>query len=166
MSDLNLDDFKRRFDQEVKEKADFAALWQASRRQDLLHDVETELRARKLGADQAVREKQELAKAAEAERDGMSEVLRTSGGDQLDTAQRELRDVERRATEVERQRERLDAALKRHDLGYTLEDNLIEAGHDPEQAKEIADNARAESANIGALAAAAFRAGQDPTQVL
>ncbi len=88
-----------------------AALWQASRRQDLLHDVETELRARKLGADQAVREKQELAKAAEAERDGMSEVLRTSGGDQLDTAQRELRDVERRATEVERQRERLDAAL-------------------------------------------------------
>ena len=62
--------------------------------------------------------------------------------------------------------ERLDAALKRQDLGYTLQDNLIEAGHDPEQAKEIADNARAESANIGALAAAAFRAGQDPTQVL
>ncbi|WP_197511186.1 hypothetical protein [Tessaracoccus coleopterorum] len=88
-----------------------AALWQASRRQDLLHDVETELRARKLGADQAVREKQELAKAAEAERDGMSEVLRSSGGDQLDTAQRELRDVERRAGEVERQRARLDAAL-------------------------------------------------------
>ena len=88
-----------------------AALWQAQRRQSLLHDVETELRARKLGADQAVREKQELAKAAEAERDGMSEVLRTSGGDQLETAQRELRDVERRSTEVERQRERLDAAL-------------------------------------------------------
>ena len=62
--------------------------------------------------------------------------------------------------------ERLDAALKRQDLGYTLQDNLIEAGHDPERAKEIADNARAESANIGALAAAAFRAGQDPTQVL
>lgn len=91
--------------------ASLAALWQASRRQGLLHDVETELRARKLGADQAVREKQELAKAAEAERDALSEVLRTSGGDQLDTAQRELRDVERRAGEVERQRERLDAAL-------------------------------------------------------
>ena len=88
-----------------------ASLWQASRRQSLLHDVESELRARKLSADQTVRERQELARSAEAERDAMSEVLRTSGGDQLDTAQRELRDVERRSGEVERQRARLDAAL-------------------------------------------------------
>ena len=89
-----------------------ASLWQASRRQDLLHAVETELRARKLGADQAVRERQEIAKAAEAERDALSEVLRTSGGDRLDTAQRELRDVERRTAEVERQRARLEEALR------------------------------------------------------
>lgn len=88
-----------------------ASLWQASRRQSLLHDVESELRARKLSADQTVRERQELARSAEAERDAMSEVLRTSGGDQLDTAQRELRDVERRSGEVERQRARLDSAL-------------------------------------------------------
>ncbi len=88
-----------------------ATLWRASRRLDLLRDVETELQAAKHAADAKVRENQALADAADIEREGLGEVLRAAGGDRLETAHRELRALERRLGDVTRERERLDAAL-------------------------------------------------------
>lgn len=89
-----------------------ATLWRADRRLGLLREVETELRDRKNAADVALREKRALADAAEAERDGLLDVLRLSGGDRLATAQRELREVERRLTDVQRNRELFNADLR------------------------------------------------------
>ncbi|MBD7958150.1 AAA family ATPase [Microbacterium sp. Sa4CUA7] len=89
-----------------------ATLWRASRRLDLLRDVETELQTATHAADAAVREQQALADAAEIERDGLGEVLRAAGGDRLETAHRELRALERRLADTTRERERLDAALE------------------------------------------------------
>lgn len=89
-----------------------ATLWRASRRLDLLRDVEAELQAGKRAADAAVREKQTLAEAADLAREGLGEVLRAAGGDRLETAHRELRGLENRLTSVGREREKLDAALE------------------------------------------------------
>ena len=89
-----------------------ATLWRASRRLDLLRDVETELQTATRAADAAVREQQALADAADIERDGLGEVLRAAGGDRLETAHRELRALERRLADTTRERERLDAALE------------------------------------------------------
>ncbi|MGX1933080.1 ATP-binding protein [Microbacterium resistens] len=94
------------------EAASSAALWRAERRLDLLREVETELRDRTHALELALREKQALADAAEAEREGLLEVLRQSGGDRLETAQRELRGVERRLEEVRRERDRVGAVLR------------------------------------------------------
>jgi len=88
-----------------------ATLWRASRRLDLLRDVEAELQAGKHTADAKVREKQALAEAADLEREGLAEVLRAAGGDRLETAHRELRGLEHRLTGVAREREKLDSAL-------------------------------------------------------
>ncbi|WP_417554632.1 ATP-binding protein [Microbacterium sp.] len=88
-----------------------AALWQAQRRLDLLREVEDELRDRTHALDLSLREKKALVEAAEAERDGLLDLLRQSGGDRLETAQRELRAVERRLAEVQRERTRVDAVL-------------------------------------------------------
>ena len=88
-----------------------AALWRAQRRLDLLREVETELGERKRMLDAGIREKKALVDAAEVERDGLLDVLRQSGGDRLETAQRELRAVERRLTDVRRERDRVDAVL-------------------------------------------------------
>ncbi len=89
-----------------------ATLWRASRRLDLLRDVEAELQAGTRAADAAVREKQTLAEAADLAREGLGEVLRAAGGDRLETAHRELRGLENRLTSVGREREKLDAALE------------------------------------------------------
>ncbi|MCR2794083.1 AAA family ATPase [Microbacterium sp. zg.Y625] len=88
-----------------------ATLWRASRRLDLLRDVEAELQSATRAADAKVREQQALADAADIEREGLGEVLRAAGGDRLETAHRELRGLERRLIDVARERERLDAAL-------------------------------------------------------
>ncbi|GAA5092359.1 ATP-binding protein [Microbacterium yannicii] len=89
-----------------------ATLWRASRRLDLLRDVEAELQAGTRAAEAAVREKQALAEAADLSREGLGDVLRAAGGDRLETAHRELRGVEHRLTSVAREREKLDAALE------------------------------------------------------
>ncbi|WP_282854931.1 ATP-binding protein, partial [Microbacterium oxydans] len=68
-----------------------AALWNAQRRLDLLREVEVELGDRSRALSLAVREKRALVDAADAEREGLLGVLRQSGGDRLETAQRELR---------------------------------------------------------------------------
>lgn len=94
-----------------------AAVWRAEQRLGLLRDVEVELRDRTRAVDALLREKRALAEAAETERDGLAEVLRVSGGDRLETAQRELRDVERRLGTVRENRARLDEDLRA--LGVT-----------------------------------------------
>ncbi|WP_341727935.1 ATP-binding protein, partial [Brooklawnia sp.] len=88
-----------------------AALWQASRRLELLREVEAESRDRKRAADELIREAETRATAAQVEHDGLAEVLRTSGGDRLETAQRELRGVETRLVRVQRDLDRLHDAV-------------------------------------------------------
>ncbi|WIY84202.1 SbcC/MukB-like Walker B domain-containing protein [Propionimicrobium sp. PCR01-08-3] len=104
---LRLIDELGRFD----DPRSLASLWQAERRLGLLREVEQELRDQKLRADELVRNKEALARAAAAERDGLSEVLRASGGDRLETAQRELRDAENNLQTVLDNRAKLDEAL-------------------------------------------------------
>ncbi|MDW4572213.1 ATP-binding protein [Microbacterium sp. M3] len=97
---------------DFSDRSSLATLWRAERRLDLLREVETELQGRKQAADVLLREKRALADAAEAERDGLVDVLRLSGGDRLETAQRQLRDVERRLTAAQQNRAQLDDALR------------------------------------------------------
>ena len=92
------------------EPSSIAALWRTTRRLELLRGVEDELQQRKRGADEEVRAQHVLADAAEAERGALAEVLRASGGDRLDTAERELARVERRLVTVRLQRERFEDA--------------------------------------------------------
>ncbi|QJU53088.1 SbcC/MukB-like Walker B domain-containing protein [Herbiconiux sp. KACC 21604] len=87
-------------------------LWRAGRRLELLRDVEAELGTREREVVAVIREKQAIADAVEAEREGLEEVLRSAGGDRLETAHRELRALDRRLTAVQRDRARLDAALE------------------------------------------------------
>ncbi|PPF17394.1 hypothetical protein C5B92_08905 [Rathayibacter sp. AY1A4] len=89
-----------------------AALWRAEQRLGLLRDVEVELRERTRAVDAVLREKRALAEAAESERDGLAEVLRASGGDRLETTQRELREVERRLGAARENRARLEEDLR------------------------------------------------------
>ncbi|WP_105565270.1 ATP-binding protein [Microbacterium halophytorum] len=88
--------------------ASLAALWRDEKRLGLLRDVEGELQRAKRDADDVVRAQEALADAAEAERDGLAEVLRGAGGDRLHTAERELREVERRLARARAERERFD----------------------------------------------------------
>jgi uncharacterized protein YPO0396 len=91
--------------------ASLATLWRANRRRELLRAVEDELRDSSHAAEAIVRETQALAEAAELERDGLNDVLRTAGGDRLETANRELRGTQIRLNEVQRERARLDEAI-------------------------------------------------------
>ncbi|HMR49134.1 MAG TPA: ATP-binding protein [Arachnia sp.] len=95
----------------LDDPASAATLWRAERRLGLLRRVERELRDDTQRAAAAVREKEALVAVVEAEHDGLVDVLRASGGDRLETAERELREVERRLVEVRRGRERLDQLL-------------------------------------------------------
>ncbi|PKI90821.1 hypothetical protein CW368_09160 [Actinomycetales bacterium SN12] len=103
-----------------------AALWRAERRLDLLREVEDELRERTHALDLTLREKKALVDAAEAERDGLLDLLRQSGGDRLETAQRELRAVERRLADVQRERDRFDAVLAELGLSATTAEEFAE----------------------------------------
>ncbi|MCK8466190.1 AAA family ATPase [Microbacterium sp. KSW4-16] len=89
-----------------------AALWNAQRRLDLLREVEVELGDRARALSLAVREKRALVDAADLEREGLLDVLRQSGGDRLETAQRELRVAERRLEDVRRERAKFDAIVR------------------------------------------------------
>jgi uncharacterized protein YPO0396 len=88
-----------------------AALWRHERRLDLLRAAERDLAGRCGRAKQDVQDTAVLIKAAETRLDAVVNTLRASGGDRLDTALREINGVERRLTEVERARARLDRAL-------------------------------------------------------
>lgn len=96
-----------------------AALWNAQRRLDLLREVEVELGDRTRALSLAVREKRALVDAADLEREGLLDVLRQSGGDRLETAQRELRVAERRLEDVRRERAKFDAIAE--ELGVEVE---------------------------------------------
>ncbi|AQY01591.1 ATP-binding protein [Microbacterium foliorum] len=102
------------------ESNSLAALWSAERRLDLLREVEADLRDRTHALQLAVREKNALIAAADSEREGLLDVLRQSGGDRLETAQRELRGVERRLEDVRRERSRFDAVAG--ELGIEVHD--------------------------------------------
>ncbi|WP_291054912.1 SbcC/MukB-like Walker B domain-containing protein [Herbiconiux sp.] len=96
-----------------------ASLWSAERRLGLLREVEIELRARARSLELAVREKHALIEAADLEREGLLDVLRLSGGDRLETAQRELRLVERRLDEVRRERAKFEEVIR--ELGVDVQ---------------------------------------------
>lgn len=121
-----------------------AALWRAHRRLDLLRLVEADLQDKKRAADGVVREKKALAQAAETERDGRVEVLRASGGDRLESAQRGLRDAEQRLERAQGFRDQLDRALA------TLDTRMTSA----KQFKDLAEQARVSLADPDAKAAA------------
>ncbi|OZB83144.1 MAG: hypothetical protein B7X41_15640, partial [Microbacterium sp. 14-71-5] len=95
-----------------EDPASVASLWRAERRMDLLREVEGELRDRTRELDVLVREKRVQAEAAEVEHDGLRDLLRERGGDRLETAQRELRGVERRLEEARVLRARFDDDLR------------------------------------------------------
>lgn len=88
-----------------------AALWCAERRLGLLRAVEHDLQAAHREAQTRATETAARITAAKAELDGVQETLRSSGGDRLATAQRELTAVRARLTDVGRTRQRLDTAL-------------------------------------------------------
>ncbi|WP_460801321.1 ATP-binding protein [Microbacterium sp. GXF6406] len=103
-----------------------AALWRAERRLELLRAVEAELRGQKITIDLSLREKRALADAADVERDGLLDLLRQSGGDRLETAQRELRRVSARLTDVERERARFDEVSAGLGVSVTTVDEFDE----------------------------------------
>lgn len=109
-----------------------AALWRHERRLDLLRAAEKDLAERHRRAKEELAETTALVKAAEIQRDGLADTLRTSGGDRLDTALREIRAVEQRLSDVERSRERLDRALTAIGAGVSNGDDfaeLVETAH-------------------------------------
>lgn len=85
-----------------------AELWRTSHRLQLLRAVETELQTAARAAENELRTCQAAADAAEAERDAQAEVIRKSGGDRLETAERELAAAQRKLSDVQDQRVRFD----------------------------------------------------------
>ncbi|WP_315149590.1 ATP-binding protein, partial [Corynebacterium variabile] len=88
-----------------------AAMWRTSRRLDLLRAAEEELRSQAVDAESLVATHTAAAEAAEAERDSLIQVLRNSGGDRLETAERELGAARRRCEQVTRTREKVEEDL-------------------------------------------------------
>ncbi|MFG2247946.1 ATP-binding protein [Spirillospora sp. NPDC048823] len=88
-----------------------AALWRHERRLDLLRAAEKDLTGRRRRAEQEAQETAALITSAESQREAVLDTLRASGGDRLENALREIRNVERRLADVERARERLDRVL-------------------------------------------------------
>ncbi|BCY09006.1 ATP-binding protein [Actinoplanes sp. L3-i22] len=109
-----------------------AALWRHQRRLDLLRSAEEDLGQRHRRAQEELSETNTLVTAAETRRDGVSDTIRASGGDRMDTAQREIRVVEQRLGHVERARERLDRGLVTLGAPVTTADDfaaLIDDAH-------------------------------------
>ena len=88
-----------------------AALWRHERRLDLLRAAEQDLAGRCGRAELQVADTASAISVAESRREALLNTLRASGGDRLETALREIDNVERRLADVERGRERLDRAL-------------------------------------------------------
>lgn len=88
-----------------------AALWRYERRLGLLRSVELDLQRRHQQAQRLTVETTSRIDAAKAELDGVKEMLWTSGGDKLATAQRELRGGQDRLDRVRAARERLGEVL-------------------------------------------------------
>ena len=88
-----------------------ASLWRTDRRLHLLRADESALQQAKAQSDAQVREQRAIVAAIENERDGLVEVLRSSGGDRLATAKRDLDQAEKRLGPVSEARERFDAVL-------------------------------------------------------
>ncbi|MGO2515819.1 MAG: ATP-binding protein [Corynebacterium variabile] len=88
-----------------------AAMWRTSRRLDLLRAAEEELRSQAVDAESLVATHTAAAEAAEAERDSLIQVLRNSGGDRLETAERELGAARRRCEQITRTREKVEEDL-------------------------------------------------------
>ena len=116
-----------------------ASLWRAQRRLELLREVEAELGDGKRATEQLLRERHALADAADAEREGLVEVLRSAGGDQVAAAERELRGLERRHIEVRRERERLDAATAALGVEVRSAEAFAELGEQARAALRDAD---------------------------
>ncbi|GIE76299.1 ATP-binding protein [Actinoplanes philippinensis] len=109
-----------------------AALWRHERRLDLLRAAEADLDQRHRRARDELAETEALVLAAEGRRDTVADAIRASGGDRMDTAQREIRVVEQRLGDVERNRERLDRALATIGATVTTGDEfaaLVETAH-------------------------------------
>ncbi len=88
-----------------------ASVWVSTRRLDLLHTAESELKVITHDLDAQRRDLEAACQAAEAQRDALQEVLRSSGGDRLETADRELKRIGGRLVEVRRARERFAARI-------------------------------------------------------
>ncbi|MEU8802677.1 SbcC/MukB-like Walker B domain-containing protein [Spirillospora sp. NPDC048819] len=135
-----------------------AALWRHERRLDLLRVAEQDLTERRRRAEQQVAETAAAIGVAESRREALLETLRASGGDRLETALREIRNVERRLADVERGRVRLDRALGA--IGATVSTGedfaaLVEAAHRAladSQARKTAQNEFAKAAGEAAAA--------------
>jgi uncharacterized protein YPO0396 len=109
-----------------------AALWRHQRRLDLLRSAEEDLDQRHRRAQNELAETEALAAAAEARQDGVAATIRASGGDRLETAERELRVVQQRLGDVEPARERLDHLLATIGTSVTTGDDfaaLVETAH-------------------------------------
>nr|WP_245190080.1 SbcC/MukB-like Walker B domain-containing protein [Leucobacter exalbidus] len=104
---------------QLSDQGSLVSLWRADRRLGLLRKVEAELQQQKVAADAVVREHQALAETAGAERDGLVEVLRGAGGERIEIAERELREVERRLTTVRQARERFEVLCSTLDIQIT-----------------------------------------------
>ncbi|GII79952.1 ATP-binding protein [Sphaerisporangium rufum] len=124
-----------------------AALWRHERRLDLLRSAETDLAERHRRAREELTETAALVKATETQRDGVADTLRTSGGDRLDNALREIRGVEQRLADVEHARDRLDRALATIGAGVSTADDFA----------ALVETARRSLADAGARRAAQER---------
>jgi len=140
------------------DQASLASLWRSTKRLGLLREVEHELQRATRDADDVVRTQEALAAAAESERDGLAEVLRGAGGDRLHTAERELREAERRLARVNTERARFDDAVSGAGLEAPsaaafarLQTEAAEALADPDakrSAREVYAEARAASREV------------------
>ncbi|WP_306209261.1 ATP-binding protein [Actinoplanes sp. RD1] len=109
-----------------------AALWRHQRRMELLRAAEEDLGRRHRRAQDELAETNALVKAAEARRDGVADTIRASGGDRLETAQREISAVQQRLGDVGRARERLDRVLDTIGASVATSDEfaaLVETAH-------------------------------------
>ncbi|WP_374212882.1 ATP-binding protein [Frankia sp. CiP3] len=109
-----------------------AALWRHERRLDLLRAAEEDLAERHRRAQEELSGTIALVEAAEAQRDGVTETLRASGGDRLTTALREIRGAEQRLSDVTRSWKRLDQTLRAIDATVSTGEDfaaLVETAH-------------------------------------
>ncbi|MBO2464129.1 ATP-binding protein [Actinomadura violacea] len=137
-----------------------AALWRHERRLDLLRAAEEDLTRRRRRAEQEVGETSALIGVAESRREALLDTLRASGGDRLETALREVRNVERRLADAERGRERLGRALGAIGTAVSTGEDfaaLVEAARRALADSEARKTAQNEFAKAAGEAAAAGR---------